>query len=154
MPSVLFVCTGNQYRSPITAAAFVKQLERDGNAAQWTVDSAGTWTSTGLPPFSDAIRVARSLGLDIADHKTCPIDALDLSKYDLIVVMEQGHKEAILSEFPGARGRVHLISEIGDHIPYDIPDPVNPGSDPSLVANQLLGLIQRGYPRICQLAAR
>lgn len=152
MPSVLFVCTGNQYRSPLAAAAFRQRLEQDGKAGQWVVSSAGTWTSPGLSPLPDAIRTARSLGLSIADHKTCPIDAHNLSQYDLILVMEQGHKEAILSEFPPARGKVHLISAVVDHISYDIPDPAGPDADLGQVARQLLDLIQRGYQAMCQLA--
>jgi protein-tyrosine phosphatase len=153
MPSVLFVCTGNQYRSPIAAAAFLRRLEQEGAAGEWDVTSAGTWTAAGLPPFPDAIRVARSLGLDLTRHATCPIDALDLSRVDLIVVMEQGHKEAILSEFPPARGKVHLISDMADQLTYDITDPAGPDADLAQVARQLLDLVQRGYPRMSQLAA-
>ena len=153
MPSVLFVCTGNQYRSPIAAAAILKRLEQEGKADQWAISSAGTWTSPGLSPFPDAVRVANSLGLNIANHKTCPIDTQELSKYDVILVMEQGHKEAILSEFPSARGRVHLISDVVDHISYDIPDPARSDTDLAQVARQLLDLIQRGYQAICQLAS-
>jgi protein-tyrosine phosphatase len=151
MPSVLFVCTGNQYRSPIAAAAFRRQLERDGLAATWSVDSAGTWTPPDLPPFPDALRVAGGLGLDLGAHRTSPIEARDLGAYDLILVMEQGHKEAILTEFAAARGRVHLLSDMADGLAYDVPDPAKPGADLAQVARQLTDLIRRAYPAIRQL---
>ena len=152
MPSVLFVCTGNQYRSPIAAAAFLRQLNQEGKAGQWLVGSAGTWTAAGLPALPDAIRIAPDLGLNLADHKTHPLDEHDLSRYDLVLVMERGHKEAILSEFPSARSKVHLISEVVDHIAYDIQDPANPAVDAGHVASQLCDLILRGSQEIYRLA--
>jgi protein-tyrosine phosphatase len=151
MPSILFVCTGNQYRSPLAAAAFLKHVELDKNAAAWTVNSAGTWTSSGLPPLPDALRVARDLGLNLADHKTSALEAHALAGSDLVLVMEQGHKEAILSEFPSARGRVHLLSEAVDQTSYDIPDPAAPDVDLTQVARQVYELIGRGYGSICKM---
>ncbi|RPH69065.1 hypothetical protein EHM76_07360, partial [bacterium] len=100
MPSILFVCTGNQYRSPIAAAVFLRQLGRLNASSAWTIGSAGTWVTPQLPPYRKAIQIARGLGLDIENRKTCVVSEAALSKYDLVLVMEQGHKEAIISEFP------------------------------------------------------
>jgi protein-tyrosine phosphatase len=152
MPSVLFVCTGNQYRSPIAAAAFLRQLNQQGMADQWSVGSAGTWTKPGQPPLSRAVQVARELGLDIADHATRMITADELTRYDLILVMAQGHKEAITYEFPQASRKLHLLSEVVDQIAYDIPDPASPGVDVKEVASEVCDLVQRGFPEICRLA--
>lgn len=152
MPSVLFVCTGNQYRSPLAAAAFRKRVEQDGDAATWTVTSAGTWTPSGLSPLPDALRVARNLGLSLADHRTSALEAASLSNADLVLVMEQGHKESILNEFPSARGKVHLLTEAVDGRAYDIPDPAAPDTDLAQVARQVIDVIERGYTAICQLA--
>lgn len=153
MPSVLFVCTGNQYRSPLAAAAFLQRAESDDRpgAAAWTVSSAGTWTASGLSPLPDALRVARNLGLDLADHTTCALEAGSLTASDLVLVMEQGHKESILSEFPSARGKVHLLSEAVDHAAYDIPDPAAPDVELAQVARQVYDLIGRGYASICRM---
>jgi protein-tyrosine phosphatase len=153
VPAILFVCTGNQYRSPIAAAAFRRKAETCGESGRWTVLSAGTWTASGLPPFPEAVQVAAGLGLDLAGHSTCSIDQRDLAEFDAILVMERGHKEAILSEFPASRGRVHLLAAVADQIEYDIPDPAGPDADLGQVARQLLGLIERGFPSICSLAA-
>jgi protein-tyrosine phosphatase len=152
MPSVLFVCTGNQYRSPIAAAAFRRQLNDRESAEQWIVASAGTWTDPGLPPFPDSVRVAQDLGLNIMDHTTRTVTADELAKYDLVLVMEQGHKEAIMREFSLTCRKLHLLSEVVDHIEYDISDPANAYVDAKEIAIEVCGLIQRGFSQICALA--
>jgi protein-tyrosine phosphatase len=152
MPSILFVCTGNHYRSPIAAAAFRRQLDQHGLADQWAVGSAGTWTTPNQPPFPNAVRVARELGLNLNDHTTRMVTADELAKYDLVLVMEQGHKEAITYEFSLPGRRVSLLSNAVDHVEYDISDPADPRVDAMEVASELCDLIQRGFPEICRLA--
>ena len=128
MPSILFVGTGNQYRSPIAAAAFLRQLNRRGIANQWTVRSAGTWTTPDQPPPPNAVRVAHDVGLDILDHTTRIVTADELSRYDLVLVMERDHKEELSHKFPVAGMRLHLLSEVVSHLDYDISDPADPRS--------------------------
>lgn len=123
MVSVLFVCTGNQYRSPIAAEAFREQLVRDGRAAQWQVNSAGTWTSPGRHAPRTAVELARLFGVNIDEHVTRLLDAKMLKDADLVFVMEEGHKEAIQAEFPFAKKKLHLLSQVADELAYDIPDP-------------------------------
>ena len=62
MYSVLFVCTGNQYRSPIAAEVFRMQLAQDGRSAHFKVNSAGTWAFSGQHVPLDAAELARSFG--------------------------------------------------------------------------------------------
>lgn len=152
MPSVLFVCTGNQYRSPIAAASFLQQLGERRLADQWVVKSAGTWTLPDEPPLANAVRIAGDLGLNIIDHKTRLVTADELSRYDLILVMERGHKEAITYEFPLTCKNVYLLSEVVDRIAYDIPDPADARVNAKEVALELCDLIQRGFFEICRLA--
>lgn len=152
MPAVLFVCTANRYRSPIAAAIFQKMLQDEGKVDQWRVDSAGTWTIPGQPVIPLANQAAQKLGLDLSNHKTSLVSREMLSEYDLIVAMESGHKEALSSEFPSERNRLYLLSEIVDDILYDIPDPATTNEDVEDLAEELYGLIQRGYPKIYQLA--
>ncbi len=95
MHTILFVCTGNQYRSPIAAEAFRNQLFQDGLEAEWRVNSAGTWTAPGQDPPDEALELAHSHGLAIDGHKTRMLTANMIAESDLVVVMEEGHKESI-----------------------------------------------------------
>ena len=152
MPSVLFLCTANRFRSPLAAAIFCNKLNEDGRLASWRVDSAGTWTVPGLPVIPMALLAAQQLGLDLNAHASVLVNAQMLAEHDLILVMETGHKEALASEFPFVRKRVYLLSEVVDKIAYDIPDPEQSNEEAGEIAQELNDLIQRGYAGICLLA--
>ena len=152
MYSVLFVCTGNQYRSPIAAQAFLQQLRRDGRDADWLVNSGGTWTSSGRPALPDALSLAQSFGLDISAHRTRAVDAQLLEESDLILVMEAGHKESLQVEFPSARKKVRLLSDVLEGIAYDIPDPAAARTEAREILGELVNMIRAGYTNIYKIA--
>ncbi|MEW5939813.1 MAG: low molecular weight phosphotyrosine protein phosphatase [Chloroflexota bacterium] len=152
MPSVLFVCTGNQFRSPVAAEAFRQRLARDGRAAQWTVNSAGTWTTPGQPPLRLALDAARVLGMDLSRHSTRLVDEDLLKESDLVLVMESGHKEALLVEFPSARGKVFLLSEALEGIAYDIPDPAWSPEETEGILRDVAEMVRKGSGKIYEMA--
>lgn len=154
MPSILFVCTANLFRSPLAAACLVKNIEEENSDGTWIVESAGTWSMVGLSVPKLTRQAARQVGLAGLDrHHTKRIHQEMLNHFDLIIVMEAGHKEAISVEFPCARDRVYLLSEIVDGIPYDILDPADPDVDAYEIARELDRLITTGKEKILQLAA-
>ncbi len=152
MPSVLFVCTGNQYRSPI-AAAYLRRLLREQGVEDWQVDSAGTWALPQQTLRPETSRIAARLGVEVAGHMTRVVDQAMLNDHDLILVMESGHKEALQVEFPTSRERVFLLSEMLDGVPFDIPDPVLSPGDADVTLRDMCDVIRRGLPRIRELAA-
>src|SRR5438105_3004745 len=105
MPSILFVCTANQIRSPIAAALFKDMLINSGQAEGWRVESAGTWAQDGLPASGAAQRVMRELNIDLSQHRSRCVTRDLLAGFDLILVMEHGHKEALCVEFPAVADR-------------------------------------------------
>lgn len=153
MPSVLFVCTANRFRSPLAEAAFKKCLAEHGSLLGWHVASAGTWTEPGLPPAPGALRAAKRLGLDIGRHRSQPVTLQLLSKTNLVIVMQASHREAIQLEFPQVTGRMMLLSEIVGHLPYDIPDPFETSDDNDQeLAQEVCNLVERGYTGIVAFA--
>ena len=146
MPSLLVLCHANQFRSVVTEYALRARLDMSA----WQVASAGVWAEPGLP----AVRgLAEWSGLaDIAGHRSRALEASLLEAADLILVMERGQKEALALEFPSAAGRVYLLSEMSARIAYDIPDPALGRENPQRLITEIIGLVEKGLPRIVALA--
>lgn len=151
MPTILFVCTANRYRSPIAEACFKRKLDGQSGDAKLKVASAGTWTTDGLPPMPAAIRDAMRFDLDIQAHQSRVVTKELIESFNLVLVMEQGQKEALRQEFPKQREKILLLSEVSRGIPYDIPDPM---ANPSVgdVAGEICNLIENGFEKILALA--
>jgi len=105
---ILFVCTGNAYRSPF-AEALLKKLRPD-----LKVDSAGLHVA--IPIAREARSYLKKLKAE--DYiKSCPesLDEKNLRDYDLIIAMQLRHKNKVLSECPECISRI-VVWNIDD--PY------------------------------------
>ncbi len=153
MPSILFVCTANQFRSPLAAALLADYIRQHNLVEPWKVESAGTWATPGLPAHELASQTARRLGLPgLEKHVTRSVSRDLLERFDLVIVMETGHKESIVIEFPSVAGRVYLLSEVAGSYPYSLSDPMSAKSNPDAVLAELRSLIQKGAERMVELA--
>ena len=124
MPSILFVCTANQIRSPF-AAAYFKKLIIENNAhdnRSWRIDSAGTWAQPGLPADLQLRNFEQRWGLDFSRHKSRQVDESLLESFNLVLVMEKGQREALLYEFPQFSEKIMLLTDFSAPA-YDIDDP-------------------------------
>lgn len=131
---------------------FRLELARRGHEEDWQVDSAGTW-AVGDQPAAEKSQLMMSLrGLDIHEHRSKQVDRSLLAEYDLILTMEQSHKEALQVEFPELAERIHLLTEMVGR-KQDIRDPIG-GSREAFqeTADELETLIDRGFERIEELA--
>ena len=147
MPEILFICKANQYRSPIAEACFRRETIKHKQDALWQTSSTGTWTKDGLPAMPDAIIQAEKLGLDIRTHRSRVVTESILEQADLILVMEQGQKEALHSEYTITKGKTYLLTEVTLDIPYSIPDPVE-NSDTGDVSKEICDLISANHKKI------
>lgn len=96
---ILFVCSGNAHRSPL-AEALLKKMRPD-----LQVDSAGLRVSI---PVAEEVR--RYLARENADQylKKNPerLRSKQLKEYDLIIAMEQSHKDAVLTLCPECESKI------------------------------------------------
>ncbi len=108
---MLFVCSGNAYRSPV-AEALLKKLRPDID-----VDSAGT--DPAIPISTEAKEyLARENAEKFLKNAPEGLDSKQLGKYDLIVAMEPIHKDAVLSKCPECAEKI-VAWNIDD--PYFLP---------------------------------
>lgn len=132
--NVLFVCTGNIYRSQI-AAAVLQHLLPQNLRGKVNIDSAGTSAVNGAPVPSEVVRVLNELGITAGDRRSKRMTPQLLENSDLIYVMERRHLEKL--EQLNAAHKATLLSE------EDIPDPVGRGYPfVKLVANGIKALIE------------
>lgn len=112
---ILVVCVGNICRSPSGEYLFKKLLPNK------EIASAGIGALVGKPADSMATEVAKEKGVSLEGHIAQQLNSQLCSEYDLILVMEKGHIEAVTKIAPEARGKTMLFGQwIGQK---DIPDP-------------------------------
>jgi len=95
--SMLFVCTGNVFRSVAAQQCFKKYLS-DNSIAGWDVGSAGiTATPQSIDPR--ALETLQELGVDATGHMQRKLTRELLDSYDIVVGMAENHIEFMKSEF-------------------------------------------------------
>lgn len=108
---VLFVCSGNAYRSPVAEALLKKFMPRI------EVDSAGIDPAI---PISEVAKkyLARENALKYLKRAPEGLNGKKLNSYDLIIAMKPKHKEAILRKCPQCASKI-VVWNIDD--PYFLP---------------------------------
>ncbi len=105
---ILFVCTGNAYRSPYAEALLKKQRP------DLDVESAGL--QVAIPIAKEVRNYLKKIDAELY-LKSFPesLDKKNLRGYDLIIVMEPKHKSAVLRKCPECENRI-IVWNIED--PY------------------------------------
>ncbi|MBA2726009.1 MAG: low molecular weight phosphatase family protein [Actinobacteria bacterium] len=104
---ILFVCTGNQCRSPF-AEAYLNHLELPGIEAT----SAGTLDLPGRPVPPEMRRAAEAYGVDLSPHRSRPAHSLDPSDFDLLIGFEHSHAAYLVVEKNAPMERTFLFGEL------------------------------------------
>ncbi|MEC5342069.1 protein tyrosine phosphatase [Brenneria populi] len=101
--SILVVCVGNICRSP-TGERLLKQALPAKRIA-----SAGLGALVGKPADATAAEVASQHGLSLDGHSAQQLTSSLCRQYDLILVMEKGHIDAVGRIAPEVRGKTMLF---------------------------------------------
>lgn len=114
--SILVVCVGNICRSP-TGERLLRQLLPNKEIA-----SAGVGALVGSPADTNAVAVAEKHGLSLQGHSGQQLTSTMCKEYDLILVMEKGHIDAVCRLAPEVRGKTmlfgHWLNQIEIADPY------------------------------------
>lgn len=117
MVNILFVCTGNTCRSPMAEA-----LLKSKNSNKFAVRSAGVFAENGGEASTYASEVLAEKGIT-HDHKSTLLtsELADWATY--ILTMTNGHKTAVLSQFPHVNEKTFILKEFVNGSHEDITDP-------------------------------
>lgn len=143
MPTVLFLCTGNYYRSRFAEIYFNWLVA--GRTSGWRADSRGLALDPGnLGPLSAHARQAlaeRSIPLPDSLRLPRDLQASDLEAADLIVaVKEAEHRPLVARRFPEWTDRIEFwhVHDLDCALPED--------AMPQL-QQHVLELVERLHPR-------
>lgn len=115
MDKIVFICTGNTCRSPM-AEGFFRALggeEKTGLAAQ----SAGMYTSDGLPASENAVTAAAELGADISAHRSRMLTPELAHEAKYLVCMTGAQYDNLCTALPDCADKVFTLA------PTDVSDP-------------------------------
>jgi protein-tyrosine phosphatase len=110
--TVLFLCTGNYYRSRFAEILFNHVAGQRG--LSWRAVSAGVAIEYGIgnpgPMSRDTIGRLRTLGIPIDAYLRMPMQVgeADLADADLVIALKEAEHRPLLQErYPGWEDRVH-----------------------------------------------
>jgi len=129
--TILVVCRANKTRSAYLHGYMEHYLRERMPYIRNKVRilSAGVQAREGGGPTQVVRHAARLHGFSIRNHRSTPLSARLVRKADVILVMEQWQKDAVIERFPQAKEKTFRLTEYlwnGDErdIP-DIPDPTD-----------------------------
>lgn len=127
---ILIVCTGNICRSPMATALLRAELV-EMEIRGIMVSSAGTRAPADSPASEFAIQVAENNGLNLLHHRARQLTAEMINHSDLILVMEQRHREQVIALVPAAAEKTFLLSAWAEmpQTDKDIFDPIDSDYD-------------------------
>ena len=118
-----------------------------------TVGSAGIAAAPGLPASTFSVQVCRDHGFDIRGHRSRPLTLEEVDETDLLLVMEEHHRDAIVRLRRSAADRTFLLRDYaeGDRPGRSngVPDPIGGSLDDyRRVYDTINEAIERALPRI------
>ncbi len=133
---LVIVCTANRTRSAYFAEYLRHYLTQYGPGVlkRLKIMSAGTQAIPGGRSNDVVAMIARNNGFNLRKHAARKITSGMIRRADLVLVMEQVHKDDILDKFPKAKDKVFRLMEYGlqgDEPPdsLDVPDPTGKNAD-------------------------
>jgi protein-tyrosine-phosphatase len=151
MNSVLFICSANICRSPLAMGLLCLMVKDISD--QWKIESAGVWDMGEQQVASNTQLVLKERGIELNNHTSRTVTGTMLSEFNLVLVMEDIHKEVLKLAFPEYTDRIFMLSEMVGEI-FDIVDPIGGAlADFEETALEMERILTEGFEKISILTA-
>jgi protein-tyrosine-phosphatase len=107
---ILVVCTANQCRSPLTAAALARRAAEADLPV--VVTSAGIAALPGAYATPPTVAAGRRIGLDLSGHLATSLDPSSVRDADLVIGLERRHIQEVVLHEPRAFSRSFTLKEL------------------------------------------
>jgi protein-tyrosine phosphatase len=134
-------------------ALLQEKIRVAGLADQVTIRSAGTHAAAGAAASRHALDLLAERWLDLSSHAASPLTSQMIDQADLVLVMEEAHRQQIRRRSPAALPRVMRLHELAGE-ESDLADPYG-GEREEYVATlaRIDSVLERGWQRLlAQLA--
>jgi protein-tyrosine-phosphatase len=111
---ILFVCSGNTCRSPLAVAAWNVSARELHGLEHIEVDSAGLCPDDNAPAAYYSIKIAKSWGEDLSQHRT-KMFSLEYADSDLIITLTTDQANVIKSHFNLDDRTVRVLGSFACH---------------------------------------
>ncbi len=115
MDKIIFICTGNTCRSPMCEGFFRKHNGQ--NRLGLEVQSAGLFTTAGMPASENAVQAAQERGADLTAHRSQPLTPALAAQAKYLVGMTAAHYDRLTEAFPQYENKIFTLAQ------HDINDP-------------------------------
>ena len=148
MKRILVVCTANICRSPLVAALLQQRIAQAGLADAITVESAGVRAVAGYAVDPMIAAMLDELGIALAAKFATPVAESALRTADMVLVMEEAHRQALFYRLPGALPKIFLLSEMAGRFD-EVADPYGmPAEAYRATLTQVMALLEGGWPQM------
>ena len=137
---IVFICTGNRFRSVI-GEGLMRRLT-DGLPVRTT--SAGTLDLGPVEALPEALELAPGLDLDLTQHRARCVGNVDLSAADLVLGFEYQHLAAAVTEGGARRERTFTVPELVTLLEQD--GAADDGGDPVAAARRAVQRADEARP--------
>jgi len=145
---ILAVCTANICRSPFVAALLQDRFRAAGLGDIVRIESAGVRAQPGREIDPVIAAMLTEMDVEMANKYAMPIVESALRDADMVLVMEEAHRQALFYRLPEALPKIFLLSELA-HRFDEVPDPHGLDAQAyNAMATLVIALIDQGWPEM------